>query len=95
MAILASLLTLFGLLVFVGDRASERWRAVRMEDARARMRVADIEAERHRAPLEETIAARVSAAVETALRAHAAEIKALEQDVADARSRMEMGRRPR
>jgi hypothetical protein len=82
---LALLVVAFGL---------ERWSQVRREDARARMRCADIRAERHRAPLEETIAARVERALGLALVEHRGELDALEQDIRDARSRMEMGKRP-
>jgi hypothetical protein len=60
----------------------ERWSQVRREDARARMRCAD------------TIAARVERALGLALVEHRGELDALEQDIRDARSRMEMGKRP-
>jgi cytochrome c biogenesis protein ResB len=67
--------------------AATLWRDVRMEDARSRMRCADIEAERHRAPLQAEIDARVAAAVVAALAAHRSELDSLSQDIADQRSR--------
>jgi hypothetical protein len=70
--------------------AVDRWHAVRVEDARARMRCADVRAERYRIPLDTEIERRIGEAVGAALAAHRAELDALAQDVADARSRAEM-----
>jgi hypothetical protein len=77
-----------GLVALVAGYAATAWRDVRMEDARSRMRCADIEAERHRAPLQTEIDARVA----TAMAAHRSELDSLSQDIADQRSRASWNR---
>jgi hypothetical protein len=81
-----------GLVALVAGYAATAWRDVRMEDARSRMRCADIEAERHRAPLQADIDARVATAVATAMAAHRSELDSLSQDIADQRSRASWNR---
>jgi hypothetical protein len=81
-----------GLVALVAGYAATAWRDVRMEDARSRMRCADIEAERHRAPLQTEIDARVATAVATALASHRSELDSLSQDIADQRSRASWNR---
>jgi hypothetical protein len=77
-----------GLVALVAGYAATAWRDVRKEDARSRMRCADIEAERHRAPLQTEIDARVA----TAMAAHRSELDSLSQDIADQRSRASWNR---
>lgn len=69
------------------------WHDVRIADARTRREVADLEAERHRAPIQEIVNKRAAAAVEAALAQYRGKLGELEQDILDMKSRAELRKR--